>query len=82
MICRLAYVDYSITLEIESYHQIWTKNDKITSTIIDGQKDYKLHVKHYFSTSNLNEKLLIVNYNFEYVGIVKIVHEEYINMFF
>lgn len=43
---------------------------------------HKLHVKHYFSTSNLNEKLLIVNYNFEYVGIVKIVHEEYINMFF
>lgn len=35
MICRLAYVDYSITLEIESYHQIRTKNDKITSVIIE-----------------------------------------------
>lgn len=69
-------------LEIESYHQIWTKNDKITSAIIDGQKDYKLHIKYYFSTSNLNEKLLVINYNFEYVGIVKIVHEEYINIFF
>lgn len=75
-------MDYSITLEIEFYHQIWTKNDKITSAIIDGQKDYKLHIKHYFSTSNLNEKLLVINYNFEYVGIVKIVHEEYINIFF
>ena len=69
-------------MEIEFYHQIWTKNDKITSAIIHGQKDYKLHIKHYFSTSNLNEKLLVINYNFEYVGIVKIVHEEYINIFF
>ena len=48
--------DNKKVLEIEFYHQIWTKNDKITSAIIDGQKDYKLHIKHYFSTSNLNEK--------------------------
>ena len=74
--------DNKKVLEIEFYHQIWTKNDKITSAIIDVQKDYKLHIKHYFSTSNLNEKLLVINYNFEYVGIVKIVHEEYINIFF
>lgn len=67
-------------LEIESYHQIWTKNDKIASAIIDGQKNYRLHVKHSFSTSNLNEKLLVVNSNFEYVGIVKVVHEEYIKL--
>lgn len=33
-------------LEIESYHQIWTKNDKITSAIIDGKKtiNYMLNI--------------------------------------
>lgn len=75
---KLKRCDNKKVSEIESYHQIWTKSDKIMSAIIDGQKDYKLHVKHYFSTSNLNEKLLVVNSNFEYIGIVKVVHEEYI----
>lgn len=33
-------------LEIEFYHQIWTKNDKITSAIIDGIKtiNYMLNI--------------------------------------
>ena len=33
-------------LEIESYHQIWTKNDKITSAIIDCKKtvNYMLNI--------------------------------------
>lgn len=67
-------------LEFYSYHQIWTKTDKIAEAIIDGKKDYKIFIKHPFSTSKLNEKFLVVNSKYEYIGIVKVIKEEYIKL--
>lgn len=65
-------------LEFYDYHQIWTKTDKAAEAIIDGKKDYKLYIKHPFSASMLNEKFLVVNSKYEYIGIVKVIKEEYI----
>ena len=65
-------------LEFYNYHQIWTKTDKVANAIINGEKDYKIYIKHPFSSSKLNEKFLVVNTNYEYLGIVKVIKEDII----
>lgn len=65
-------------LEFYNYHQIWTKTDKVANAIINGEKDYKIYIKHSFSSSKLNEKFLVVNTNYEYLGIVKVIKEDII----
>lgn len=65
-------------LEFYNYHQIWTKTDKVAKAIINGEKDYKIYIKYPFSSSKLNEKFLVVNTNYEYLGIVKVIKEDII----
>lgn len=65
-------------LEFYNYHQIWAKTDKVANAIINGEKDYKIYIKHPFSSSKLNEKFLVVNTNYEYLGIVKVIKEDII----
>lgn len=65
-------------LEFYNYHQIWTKTDKVANAIINGEKDYKIYIKYPFSSSKLNEKFLVVNTNYEYLGIVKVIKEDII----
>ena len=66
------------TLEFYNYHQIWAKTDKVANAIINGEKDYKIYIKHPFSSSKLNEKFLVGNTNYEYLGIVKVIKEDII----
>ncbi len=68
----------SKALEYSSYHQMWFKNDKIANAIMTGKKNYRIYIQHSFSSSRLNEKYLIINSNYDYIGIVQIVSEEII----
>ena len=65
-------------LEFYNYHQIWAKTDKVANAIINDEKNYKIYIKYPFSSSKLNEKFLVVNTNYEYLGIVKVIKEDII----
>ncbi len=53
-------------------------NDKIADALINGKKNYRIYVHHSFSSSRLNEKYLVINNNYDYIGIVEIISEEVI----
>lgn len=63
-------------LEFSSYYRMWCKNDKIANAIINGEKNYRIFVHYSFSSSKLNEKYLVINSDYEYIGIVEIVSEK------
>ncbi len=57
---------------------MWIKNDLIASAIINGEKNYRIYIEHSFSSSRLNEKYLVINSNYDYIGIVEVTSEEII----
>ena len=57
---------------------MWFKNNKIAEAIINGKKDYRIYFQHSFSSSKLNEEYLVINSNYDYIEIVKVVSEEII----
>jgi len=75
---KLKRYENSKAIEYSTYYQMWFKNDKIANAIINGEKNYRIYIQHTFSSSKLNEKYLIINSNYEYIGIIQIVSEKII----
>ena len=55
-------------------------NSNTANSIINGKKDYIIFLKHIFTESKLNEKLLIIDDNYKYKGIIEIIKEEEIKL--
>lgn len=62
-------------LEYSKYQTLYVNNNT-SSAILNNKKDYIIFLKHSFTESRLNKKLLIVNDDYKYTGIIEIVSEK------
>ncbi len=75
---KLERYNNSKAREYASYYQMHFDNDKIADAVMSGKKDYRIYVEYPFSSSKLNTKHLIINSQYDYLGIAVITSEKII----